>query len=378
MKPSRVRGMLRALAISGTWLAVRAFAGAPAQPSLDSLLRGKYIDIHCHTAGIGAKGSGCFVCPALRQSYKFRIYLKAFGVTEAELLREGDALVLDRISRRLEESRRVGAAVILALDGVADSLGNLDSAKTQVYIPNAFVAAETRRHPNLLFGASINPLRRGATEELALAATQGAVLIKWIPSIMGIDPADRALIPFYLAMKQLGLPLLTHTGKESSFLGARNELCDPVRLELPLSLGLTVIAAHVGTPGKSLGEDNVDRLMRLFPRFPNLYADISSLTQANKLRYLACILPRPEARGRLVYGTDFPLIETLLVSPYYFSFSPKLSFRQVRALARVKNPWDRDVELKRALGVPEDAFLRTRELLFGPRPRSVTDAKNPN
>jgi hypothetical protein len=74
-------------------------------------------------------------------------------------------------------------------------------------------------HHNLLFGASINPKRKNALEEVAQAKQDGAVLIKWIPSIMDFDPADTAFIPFYLAMKRARLPLLTHTGTENS-LGA--------------------------------------------------------------------------------------------------------------------------------------------------------------
>ena len=43
------------------------------------------IDIHCHTAGIGAGGSGCFLSQALRRSWKYRFYLAAFGITQKEL-----------------------------------------------------------------------------------------------------------------------------------------------------------------------------------------------------------------------------------------------------------------------------------------------------
>ena len=122
------------------------------------------IDLHCHTAGIGAGDSGCFVSPPLQRSWKYRIYLRAFGVTEAELLREGDGLILHRLSRTLAASRRVRAAVVLAMDGVTDERGELDRAQTEIYIPNDFLAAQCRRFDNLLFGASVNPHRRDALE----------------------------------------------------------------------------------------------------------------------------------------------------------------------------------------------------------------------
>ena len=348
----------RAAAVAMFLFCMEAFAG----PGLDSLLRGKYLDMHCHTAGIGAGGSGCFASPEFRKSYKYPIYLNAFGVKEKELLDSGDALILARISRKLAGSRSVGAAVVLALDGVYDSAGRLDTAKTQIYIPNAFVARETRKYPNLLFGASINPKRANALVELDRAKADGAVLVKWLPSIMDFDPADSAFIPFYEKLKELGLPLLAHTGTERSFLRAQDSLCDPMRLELPLKLGVTVIAAHVGTPGKSHGEANFERALRLLGRYPNLYADVSSLTQINKLTLLAKILPRPEARGKLVFGTDFPLTETPLVSSWYYAY--KLPLNKVRAIARLENSWDRDVELKKALGVPEEVFTGSAALLL--------------
>jgi predicted TIM-barrel fold metal-dependent hydrolase len=329
---------------------------------------GKFLDCHVHTAGLGEKGSGCFISKSLRESFKFPIYLKAFGVTERELLEQGDAIVMDRISAKLAESKTVGAAVILALDGVMTPGGAMDSARTQMYIPNAFVAAEVRKRANLRFGASVNPGRKDALAELARVKADGAVLVKWIPSIMHIDPADSAQIPFYRTMKELGLPLLTHTGTENSFLEAEDSLCDPFRLELPLQLGLTVIAAHVGTPGKSQGQDNMERALTMMAKYPNLYADISSLTQLNKLGYLKRILPRGEINGRLIYGTDFPLIETALVSPYYYLL--RAPFSRLRQAARETNAWDRDVALKRALGVPEDVFARTAEILMPMAPQA--------
>lgn len=332
---------------------------APSKP-----LNGKYLDCHVHTAGLGNTGSGCFIARELRESYKFPIYLKAFGVKEKELMELGDGIIMDRISAKLSESKSVGAAVILALDGVYDSGGSLDSARTQMYIPNAFVAVETRKHANLRFGASVNPRRKDALAELEKAKADGALLVKWIPSIMDIDPADSALIPFYRSMKVLGLPLLTHTGTENSFLKANDSLCDPFRLELPLSLGLTVIAAHVGTPGKIHGQENMERALIMMTRFPNLYADISSLTQLNKLGYMKRILPRMETEGRLIFGTDFPLIETALVSPWYYLW--RAPFKSLRAAAREKNPWDRDVALKKALGVSEAIFSRSAEILLPP------------
>lgn len=318
---------------------------------------GRIVDLHVHTAGIGSGNSGCFVSPALQQSYKFDLYLEAFGVRRDELEQQGDALVLQRISETLGRSTLVGKAVILALDGALDSAGELDRNQTEVYVPNEFVARETARYTNLLWGASIHPYRPDALERLDQAAAQGAVLVKWIPSIMGIDPADERCLPFYQRLRQHGLPLLTHTGQERSFTRANDALADPQRLRLPLSQGVTVIAAHVASTGSNAGEPDIDRLARMMAEFPNLYAEISSLTQVNKLGYLEQALRRPEFAGRLCYGSDFPLINTALVSAWYFPMN--LTQDQMERISGIANPWDRDVALKQALGVPPEVFERT-------------------
>lgn len=322
------------------------------------------IDIHCHTAGIGAGESGCFVSPALMKSWRYRIYLRAFGVTEEELHREGDDLLLRRISQGLVQSTRVASAVILAMDGVIGKDGELDRERTEIYIPNEFIAAGTSRYPNLLLGASVNPLRKDAIERLERAAELGAVLIKWLPSIQHIDPADSRLTPFYLKLKELGLPLLTHTGSENSFTRSADELGDPERLRLPLSLGVTVIAAHGASNGRNHGEKNFHRFIRLSRIYPNLYADISALTQINRLGQLQRIIKHPELKGRLLYGTDMPLPNTGLVTP--FAFPGSLPLRRMLDINRIKNPWDKDLALKEALGVSDEVFHKAADIIKSP------------
>lgn len=319
------------------------------------------IDMHVHTAGIGAGGSGCYVAPALADSFRFDWYLRAFGVTRETLERDGDAVVIAGIAARIAASTTIDKAVILAMDGVVDSNGELDLAQTEVYVPNEFIRRETSRYPNLLFGASINPYRPDAIERLRAARSAGAVLVKWIPAIMGIDPADPAIGPFYTVAAELGIPLLIHVGQERSFSNAVDELGDPVRLELPLELGVTVIAAHIATTGKNDGEGNFERLLPLFARYPNLFTDISSLTQINKLGYLQRALVADGISDRMIYGSDWPLQFFPLVSPWYQL--GRVSFSELRTIGRINNQWDRDVALKRAIGVPAAVFERSRRIL---------------
>lgn len=320
------------------------------------------IDFHAHVAGLGYGNSGCFINKEMRENIRFPLYLFAMGVSEKELKEQGDAIVVKKLSDAVAQSKHVNKTVILALDGVIDVEGNLDKNLTQIYVPNEYVYEQTQKYSNLLYAASINPYRKDAIPRLEQAKAQGAVLIKWLPSIMYIDPADPALIPFYQKMIELDMPLLTHTGMEKSFSSARDELADPQKLTLPLSMGVTVIAAHIATTGESHGEDNFERVLPMFKQYPNLYGDISSLTQINKLGFMRKVVSAPELQGRLIYGTDWPLQFFPLVSPWYHLGD--ISIKQAFTISLIRNQWDRDVALKRAMGISEDAFATGEKLLL--------------
>lgn len=314
-------------------------------------------DWHVHVAGLGYRDSGNFVNDAMRNNFRFDFFLKWMNVTEEDLKTLGDQIVVKRLNDQIEESKYIDQAIILALDGVVDKeTGQLDKAKTQFYVDNDFVAHETSKYPKLLFGASINPERENSIELLEQVHRQGAVLIKWIPSIMHFDPANKKFEAFYRKMAELNIPLLSHTGMEKSFPNTNDALADPGRLELALKCGVTVIAAHIATTGKSEGQDNFERILPMFKEFPNLYAEISSLTQINKLGYLAKALKQPGLKDRMIYGTDWPLQSFPLVSPWYHI--NHIGIRNAWRVGKIKNKWDRDIELKQAFGVPHSVFSR--------------------
>jgi uncharacterized protein len=347
------RGFAAAALVAVAW-AVVPIRAVPAETS-------GIIDLHAHVAGIGAGDSGCLVSDTLRGNVRFRWYLWAMGVDLDELGAEGDAIVFARLAAAVAESERVERAVVLAMDGVVDAAGELDRTATEMYVPNEYVLENVRKYPELLFGASVHPRRRDALARLDWARANGAVLVKWLPAVMDIDPADPAYAAYYAKLVELRLPLLVHVGAEAAFARANNALGDPRRLERALEAGVTVIAAHLATTGEIDGVENFDRLLPMFERWPNLYADISSLTQINKLGYLRRALARPGVAERLVYGSDWPLQYLPVVSPWYHL--PQISFRGVRAVRAESNTWDRDVVLKQQMGVPNAVFTRGATLL---------------
>mgnify|MGYP002637259051 CR=1 FL=1 len=154
-------------------------------------------------------------------------------------------------------------------------------------------------------------------------------------NIQNIDPSDRSYAVYYDRLVALDLPLLTHVGDEDSFSKTNNALGDPRRLKLPLERGVRVIAAHVASSGESEGQDNVERLLEMMPIYPNLMADISTLTQFNRRRHLSKVLNDPRLKGRLMYGTDYPLTNTPMVTPLQYPLNLRL--KQMVALWRTKN-----------------------------------------
>ncbi len=315
-------------------------------------------DWHVHVAGLGYGNSENFVNETMRNNYRFKYFSKWMNVTGKELETFGDQIVIERLNKRIEQSKYIDKAIILALDGVIDKkTKQLDKVNTQYYVDNDFVSREASKYPKLLFGASINPSRENSIELLENVYGQGAVLIKWIPSIMHFDPADKTFEPFYRKMAELNIPLLTHTGMEKSFPNTNDSLADPRRLELALKSGVTVIAAHIATTGKSEGQDNFERILPMFDEFPNLYADISSLTQINKLGYLAKALKIPKLTEKMIYGTDWPMQYFPVVSPWFHI--RHIGFKNALRLSSINNKWDQDIELKQAYGVPYGVFSRT-------------------
>jgi len=319
------------------------------------------MDMHCHTAGFGVGGSGARVSTMLRESWKFKLYLRIFGTSEPEVEEKGDRRVMEIIADSIRGSKWVDDVVILAMDAPHDAAGKLDEDKIEVYVPNRFVGAEVKRHKGLHFGASVHPNRKDALEELQWSKENGAVLVKWLPNIQGIDPSEEKYRDYYLKLVELDLPLLTHVGDEDSFSKTDNELGDPRLLRLPLECGVRIIAAHVASSGERDGVENIEHLLGMMPEFPNLFADISTLTQLNRSKYLRQVLTDERLKGRLMYGTDYPLTNTPLVTALQFAL--RLTIKQMWDIVRTRNSWDRDVKLKAALGCSGEVFELSRSFL---------------
>jgi predicted TIM-barrel fold metal-dependent hydrolase len=330
----------------------------------------RLVDYHTHVAGIG-KGTGAFVNPKMLtwkhpfHHLKFKVYLSAGAVTGVE---NADAQMSERLVRLVSNIEGHGRHRLLAFDKNYHRDGTPNLAKTEFYVPNDYVFELAEQHPDLFEPViSVNPFRPDAAAELDRGAKRGARIVKWLPNAMGIDPSDELCDPFYLKMKQLNLVLLSHGGEEKAVEAKEDQqLGNPLLLRRPLDAGVKVIVAHCAGLGDNLDLDdprgmrrpNFDLFLKLMDekRYEGLlFADISAMTQYNRIGNLKTILRRKDLHERLVNGSDYPLpaINSLIrtgamVKQGYITAEERAHLNEIYDY----NPLQFDFVLKRAIRIP--------------------------
>jgi hypothetical protein len=301
------------------------------------------IDCHVHLAALPDGDNGCYISPKMLKSPLFRFLLWKHRLSPSNP-REANRKYLDDLLTELRASRHVQKAVLLGMDGFYDQTGLLNRQHTEFLISNDCVFKTVRAYPDLfLAGPSINPQREDAVEEIHRCADAGAMLVKVLPNAQHFDPSNPKYKPFYRALAQRHLPFLSHVGYEFSLIGKDQSLGDPNRLRLALDEDVTVIAAHACSYGLMLYEKFLPTFHDLVNRYPNFYADISALTQPNRLGMLLYLRRFPEIQARLLFGTDYPL------SVFHLAAWGRVGLGTLSKMVRTKNRFDRQVEVCRGL-----------------------------
>jgi predicted TIM-barrel fold metal-dependent hydrolase len=299
------------------------------------------IDVHVHLAALPAGDNGCHISRKTMRSPLFRFFAWKRKI-DLTLPAVANADYIGMLIAELERSKTAKQAVILGMDGIYDAAGKLDLSQTDFLISNRYIFEVVKRHPDhLLPGVSINPQRRDALEELERCVAQGAALVKVLPNSQRFDPSERRYIPFYRALAQHRIPLLSHVGYEFSLIGQDQTAGDPNRLRAALNEGVTVIAAHACSYGLMFPEPYFKVFTEFARRYSNFYADTSALTLPNRVRTLFFLRRHPELHDRLIFGTDYPLP--------VFAY-PAFGSGYVEAL-RETNSFDRQVLMLKALGI---------------------------
>ncbi len=324
------------------------------------------IDIHIHLPGKGPQ-SGCRMSFRLGLGWRF---LKGGVFRPLD-----DDSLKNHVLSPLKAARQLAGAVLLALDRVHDSNGKPLDEQTHLHIPDHYVARVCKEEnpgsgPRLMWGASIHPDRPDAVDALDEAAQKGAVLVKWIPATQNIDPWARRHKKFYQKLIDLSLPLLCHAGREHSIPVPRvarpafRHWESPLRLARALELGVTVIGAHCAAPVFPWEPGYHREFIVLMDKAQKhgwrLFGDVSAFTIPSPFR-LRCIKRIRDhiPHDRLILGSDFPVPVTNL----WEGAVRDGDVRAFRAAKKKKNPFDRNVDMIRALGFDEQVLTNAKKIL---------------
>jgi predicted TIM-barrel fold metal-dependent hydrolase len=324
------------------------------------------IDLHVHLAGLGAEPTadqtagacdslGCFVSKRMTRSITYHALRQALGVATLDPL-AATASFADRLVNLLETSDELDYACIFAMDGVYDASGALMPGESHLYVPNSYVMEVCRRSPKLLPVISINPQRKDALKELEKWGPT-AVAMKWLGPLQKFDPDTAAYEPFYDAMKELGLPLIAHSGCEHTFPNMAQRLGNPLLYERLLKRGIPVIFSHCGT-GSFLapGHDYSKEFLQMMDKHDQVYGDTSAFCSLVRYKQVKRF-SEDRIVPRIWHGSDWPIPSSAVY------FLADLGFNRVRGLETNRHPLDRDVATKRAMGMPDSVFHGAHTLL---------------
>jgi predicted TIM-barrel fold metal-dependent hydrolase len=318
------------------------------------------IDCHVHVVGNGTGGSGCWYRPRGVTKYGAPFMLRCVDLPASALTGDLEGLYAAQILRYLRESS-LDAAVILAQDEPHREDGTKIEGVGSFYVPNDYVLRLAREHREFLPAISIHPARADALDELERCLAAGAVMLKCLPNCQNIDWNLPRYTRFLERMAESGLLLLAHTGSERTLPVLEPRLADPRVLTRALEIGVTCIAAHSGTGMMVVDPDYFDVFVEMTQRFQRLYGDNSALVAPN-FRFRPSALRRmlePDLAPRILHGSDVPVLVTGALA-WGMGMLP---WRDWRATARIANPLERDVQIKRALGFGEETFTRLAGLL---------------
>ncbi|MBM3359229.1 MAG: amidohydrolase [Betaproteobacteria bacterium] len=283
-------------------------------------------DSHAHLLGTGDSGSGIWLNPGMSsvlrpvQLAQRLFFLNAACVDQTP--GRVDESYVERMRTLIEGMPAGVKVVLLAFERAYTEDGEPSPAGTSLHVPDGFVMAVARRHPDHFeWAASIHPYRRDCVDALHAAKANGARAVKWLPAAMSIDPASPRCDAFYAALKDADLPLITHAGAESAVpVGDRQHLGNPLLLRRALEHGVRVVVAHCATMGQDRDLDRgadgpwvesfslFARLMDEARFARNLYGDLSAVAQVNRAGpALVRLLEREDWHARLLNGSDYPL-----------------------------------------------------------------------
>lgn len=316
----------------------------------------KRIDAHVHLLGDEAGGNGCQFSPGWRAPM-VNWMLHHLGLPPLKKIKNLDQLYVEHLLQLVKTSS-LDAIVILAHDHVFDDQGRKINLKNNYHIPNAYVLQLAKKFPEFLPAVSIHPARADAMDELERCLEGGAVMMKILPNCHDINCNDPRYKKFWERMAQARLPLLAHTGGEHTLPIFNKAYANPEILKLPLECGVNVIAAHSATKSGLFDPNYLEKLIAMMSRYPHLYADNSAFNIPFRSRYFKQALESPLIE-RMIHGSDFPV----LIYGHWAWMRGLIDWQTFRRWQNQPNVLERDYQIKKAIGFPEETFTRINNLL---------------
>jgi predicted TIM-barrel fold metal-dependent hydrolase len=311
------------------------------------------IDVHVHiSAFTPAHGS---MSSHLRNRALTRFLRLRFGIFGDD--EKSERAFERKLANTIQETAELDAAVVLAFDQIYDESGKVDP-KTHLYVANDYVIELCKRHPKMLFGASIHPYRKDAVAELERCVAAGAVLVKWLPIVQGFDPSHKLCQPFFEALAHHKIPLLSHTSGERALPIVAPQYESPELLLPALKAGVRVIAAHCGSPATNSAKGYLDEFIRMALDHEQFFGDTSALNIPPRWNVYPALLENPRIRAKLVHGSDWPIISLPPPNQLKWSTIPRIMLDP--------NWMRRDITIKKQLGFDDAYFHRAATLLRMP------------
>ena len=310
--------------------AISTQASALIKQSLSDITPGALRDYHAHVVGLSPDTIGTFVNEGWQSIFhpagfiKFQIYKSAAAIKGNKNF---DQQYMSRLNRLIKYLPYKGRFGIMAFDYFHDTHGVINKELSTFHVPNEYVLKLVKQNPQRYFPIlSIHPYRKDATLKLEHYAKQGVRFIKWLPNAMGIHPSSdepelkQRLLDYYKIMQDYGMVLISHTGDEKATEAEEfQHLGNPHYLRLPLDMGVKVVMAHTASLGECKPEESaickvgtpyVDIAINMMQQQSYkdlLFADISALSQFNRLHALDKILQASSIHDNLINGSDYPL-----------------------------------------------------------------------
>jgi uncharacterized protein len=303
------------------------------------------IDIHVHAAAFPDGKNGCLMSPSFQKGLVVWFIKWKMGLQNADPAAMNRQYI-DRLVADVKASKRLYKAVLLAFDGVYDESGELDLTRTACLTSNDCVHQVVAHYPDLFFlGASINPQRRDALDELDRVEAMGAKLIKILPNSQAFDPLDFRYKPFYRALADKKIPLLSHLGAEHTFTVYDQKLGFPAKLKTALEAGAIVIGAHGCGSNSFFHKKFYEVFLNLMALYPNFYVDLSALSLPLSAGMIFYLRRHPEYFDRYLFGTDYPL------SAFATPFIVRLGLMNQFKLWKMNNIFDKQAAILESLGL---------------------------